>query len=339
MKCNTGINPSISFFNLYKSNLLKTRGSLFKELDMTSSIFGDEARKILEEKLISNNNTPLLGELFPWIIKDLVKADDCITHNISVGWLAIYLYTLFIDEYLDKPELICPNKFITGSLLAKTGLLKISHFTNNTIYESYVDNALSYSARNQQLDVSFQKDNLPLIFKEQYSEGKNYVILACAGALAAQNNRHAEFITSFSRTLLLTLQYLDDIADFEEDFYSKNYTVLLNDAFKDNPDFYNNPKFHSKQNLLSELIESGSLHRSLKKIINLLNESINLIEKYQLSNNSGAFDFFCSISTSCTILANLLQPHHNKFKYLPLNEREIILDNVENHISIIAQSS
>ena len=41
-------NPSINFFKSYENEILKTRDTLFHELDKTSTKFGDEARKILK---------------------------------------------------------------------------------------------------------------------------------------------------------------------------------------------------------------------------------------------------------------------------------------------------
>ncbi len=336
------INPSVTFFRNYEESILQTRKSLFEELDGISTDFGNEARKILETKLRSNNNTPLLGELFPWIIKDLVNANIESTHKISVGWLAIYLYTLFLDEHVDNPKPLEPNKFLAGSLLAKTGLLQISRFTNNTPYENSIDKAFSFSAKNQQLDTKFQKEKTETDFKEKYSEGKNHIVLVCAGALAAENSKHAEFITTFTKNLLLTLQYLDDIADYQEDFASDNFTVLLNDAFKNNSELNLLLKPNTNRELLRELVVTGALQRVVEKIISLLNQSILLIKneaKIDLGTSKSAVDFFLTLHTYCTSLNNLLRINQNSFRSFPPKKQSVILDKIENHITIIAQST
>lgn len=336
------INPSIPFFGSYKANILKTRKTLFAELDDISPDFGNEARKILEAKLQSNNNNPLLGELFPWIIKDLVNANIETTHKISVGWLAIYLYTLFLDEHVDNPKPLEPTKFIAGSLLAKTGLLKISRFTNNTPYENLIDKAFSFSAKNQQLDSKFQKEKTETDFKEKYSEGKNHIVLVCAGALAAENSKYAEFITAFTKKLLLTLQYLDDIADYQEDFASNNFTVLLNEAFKNNAGLSLLMKQYTNSELLSELIVSGALQRVVEKVISLLNQSILLInheKNIDMASSKSGIDFFSTLHAYCNSLNNLLRTNQSKFRSFPIEKQSVILNKVENHITIIAQST
>lgn len=335
----TNINPSILFYNKYEGNIIKTRESLFHELNNVSSDFGNEARKILEAKLKSNSNIPLLGELFPWIINDLVNADPKTTHKVSVGWLAIYLYTLFLDEHVDNPKQLDPTKFMAGSLLASTGLLKISRFTNNTPFEGYIDKAFSHSAKNQHLDILFQKENADLHFKENYSEGKNYIVLACAGALAAQNSNYAEFIIQFTKKLLLTLQYLDDICDYEEDFATQNFTVLLSDTFQNNKEFIHSFKSYSNRELLSELIGSGALQRVVKKVISLLNQSVLLIQRNNLPNNKASVEFFYTLLLHCQSLNSYLNKNQMHFEYLPIEEKSVILDKVEKHITLIAQSS
>jgi len=342
MNHSSNINPSISFFRNYEKNILQTRESLFAELDSISSDFGNEARKILNAKLQSNDNTPLLGELFPWIIKDLVNADKETSHKISVGWLAIYLYTLFLDEHVDNPKPLNPTQFIAGSLLAKTGLLKISRFTNNTPYEDLIDKAFSFSAKNQQLDSRFQKKNTNIDFKEKYSEGKNYIVLVCAGALAAENSKHAEFITQFTKNLLLTLQYLDDITDYKEDFATNNFTVLLNDTFKRKSVINSSLKQTSNRDLLSELVSTGALQRVVEKIVVLLNQSILLIQKNKdidLEVSKSSVDFFLTLQTYCTSLNNILRKNQDIYRSFPMEKQSAILDKVENHIALIAQSS
>jgi hypothetical protein len=325
---NINVNPSVSFYESYKENILGCRESLFLELDKTSPDFGKEARKILDAKLQSNNN-PLMGELFPWIIKDLIDGDNLITHKISVGWLAIYLYTLFLDEYVDNPHPLDSKKFITGSLLAKEGLLKIAHFTCNTPYESFVNDSLTHSALNQQLDVKYQNKRINSKFKDSYSEGKNYVVLACAGALAAQNSKYADFIIQFTQRLLLTFQYLDDLSDYYEDFHCHNFSVLLNDAFQDNLSYSQLSKSYSKTDILNKLIDSGSLAKVTRKIISFLQETLSFVDDNKLiekTSEKSSVKFINELVDQCLILNNyLIYPSKDRADFLRKIEKQIII--------------
>ncbi|MCG3167142.1 MAG: hypothetical protein POELPBGB_02926 [Bacteroidia bacterium] len=334
------INPSITFFRKNEGSILGAREVLFSELNETSSVFAKEAHKILKEKLNANSGRPLLGELFPWIIKDLIKADPKTTDKISVGWLGIYLYTIFLDEYVDNPKPLSPQKFITGSLLAKSGLLKLSRYTINSPYENYVDKALSFSALNQNTDVKHQKKITKKNTKAKYSEGKNYVLLSCAGALAAQNSKHAEFILKFSETLLLTLQYLDDISDYNEDYKAGNMTVLLNEAFKNNLNYKSEFQNISNDKLLENLIVSGALKRVIEKVEVLLNQSILLIRENGLDKQmNSSIDLFITLQTYISSFSKSLKINSKKYRQSSLNEQGIILDETRKYISIIAQSS
>lgn len=332
------INPSVSFFELYKNKIIDCRTALFFELDKAAPEFGDEARKILDIKLQSNNN-PLMGELFPWIIKDLIDGDEVVTHDISVGWLAIYLYTLFLDEYVDNPKPLSSIKFITGSLLAKEGLLKISHFTSNTPYESLIADSLTHSALNQQLDVNHHNKTTNSDFKELYSEGKNYVVLACAGALASQNTKYADFIINFAKHMLLTLQYLDDIADFEVDYNSGNLTVLLNYAFEDQHKFLNSLESVKKKELLGELIKTGALQRVVNKIVTLLEQIISSMNQNNIDERKSSFKFINSLKSYCSELNNYLIVNQFVFGTKNSRNQSVVLDKVQSYIIIIAQSS
>lgn len=342
MNTNTALmNPSVMFYRTYKQNIQRARETLFADLNSTSPDFAKEARKLLEEKLSSNQNKPLLGELFPWIIKDLVKANTKTTHKISVAWLAIYLYTLFLDDYVDNPKPLTATGFITGSLLVKTGLLKLSKLTNNTPYEKMINRAVSLSAYNQDLDVKFQKKILPTNLKIEYSKGKNNIIFACAGALAAQNSKHAKFITEFTNKLLLTLQYLDDIADYKEDFKNRNITVLLNYAFQKGELSKLASKNVTDRKLLMELVRTGALQRVLQKIQVLLNQSILLIQEQKPSHGQigNSVHFFVSIYTHISAFNKFLKEHGRNFDQLPWAEQKIILDETEKFIPLIAQST
>jgi len=178
-------NPSLRFFNTFENEILSVRNELFHQLEQMTPEFSVEVRNLFEYKLKNNDNKPPLGELFPWIIKDLINLDTQLTKNISVSWFAVYLYTLFLDEYVDYKKPIKSEMLLAGSVLAKIGFMNLSKIVKGTEYEAIVDEALNESVLYQLRDVQKQKTNESIIEKEEYSLGKNKVILACAGALAA----------------------------------------------------------------------------------------------------------------------------------------------------------
>ena len=335
-------NPSLRFFNTFENEILSVRNELFHQLEQMTPEFSVEVRNLFEYKLKNNDNKPPLGELFPWIIKDLINLDTQLTKNISVSWFAVYLYTLFLDEYVDYKKPIKSEMLLAGSVLAKIGFMNLSKIVKGTKYETIVDVALNESVLYQLRDVQKQKTNESIIEKEEYSLGKNKVILACAGALAASSSKHQEFIIKFTNSLLLSLQYLDDITDFEEDFYNENYTVLLHNMTDIKTKFLLTKASKSSYRiLLSQLIINGSLERVTAKLNQLLSNSVILIE--QLSEKRleslNSYILFITLKHSINTLNNLLNHEAKIFQELPKHKQEIILDKVEQHIKYIAQST
>lgn len=332
--------PTNVILSGYETDLINTREALFMELEEISSEFANEARHILSEKIESNHAKPLLGEIFPWLIQDLVRGDINTTKKISVGWLAIYLYTLFIDEYIDNPKPLDSTRFIAASLLAKMGLIKLSKHTNNSKYEKHFDDAFVKSAYYQNLDVKFQRQVTSIEFKESYSEGKNYILLACAGAIASENSKHGDLIIAVTKSMLLAFQYLDDLADYKDDFNLKNITYLLNDFFKTKQ--LNDRGYESikKEELLSQLISSGSLERVVDKVEKLLIQSLILINQVNNeSNESYAAQFLSELYLNIGSFNVFLKEKCFLFELKSKEEQNALLAQTEKHIYIVSQST
>lgn len=336
------LNPSSRFFHVYEKDILLVRENLFNQLEKITPEFSHEVRSLFEYKLKNNDYRPPLGELFPWIIKDLTNMDSKVTNRISLGWFAIYLYTLFLDEFVDYKKNIKPEIFLAGSILAKIGLTNLSKIVNGTKYEEMIDHALNESALNQLRDVQKQGTSESLFEKEEYSSGKNKIIYACAGAFAASNSKYDNFIIEFTKSLLLSLQYLDDIADIEEDYFNNNYTVLLHDINDEKTKqlFIKNSSV-SYRLILSQLIDNGSLERVTEKLYELLSRSIFLIDKILNIDKTKleSYIFFTTLNDSIKSLNSYLNIQTKNFRMLENKKREIILDQVEQHIKYIAQSS
>lgn len=335
-------NPSFRFFNFYQSQIQEVRNSLFSQLEEISPDFSSEIINLFEDKLRNNDNKPPLGELFPWIIKDLTSMRTATVKKISIGWFAIYLYTLFLDEYVDDKKPIKPEVFLAGSILAKIGLTNLTKIVKGTKYESLVDKSLNESALYQLRDVRKQNTKGQLNEKEIYSAGKNKIIFACAGALAASNSKHSKFIIQLTNSLLLSLQYLDDIADFEEDFLNSNYTVLLH-----NIDDVKVKSLFSKTNntsyriLLSQLIVNGSLERVTTKLSDLFSNSIHLIKQLdkKVISKTESYILFKDLIFLIDSLNQLLKSKAVYFPSMSKFAQEDLLNQVEQKIKYIAQSS
>jgi hypothetical protein len=337
------MNPTLRFYSEYENNISAVRNDLFEQLYKIAPEFSVEVRKLFEEKLKANDYKPPLGELFPWIIKDLTSMEDSKTHPIATSWFSIYLYTLFLDEFVDTQKVLKPEIFLAGAALAKIGFTNLSKIVKGSKYELLVDKALNDSVAYQLKDVQKQKTSANDQEKEEYSLGKNKIIFACAGAMAAECSDHQDLIIELTKSLLLSLQYLDDITDINEDFVNENYTVLLN-GLQGRRNFILEgfSRFSSHRVILSELIINGSLLRVTEKLIHLLESSLILMNKFRYKNlhsNIEAYTLFFSITYSIKQLNKILVENGAEFKSMGNEARMAILDLVESHIKMLAQST
>jgi len=338
---NQQTNPASIFYKNYEKQILTVRKELLSKVGQISKEFESEAKKILERKLETNGGNPLLGEMFPWIISDLVNGKRAETKKVSVAWLAIYLYTIFLDDYIDDPEPLSSAKFMTASILAQIGLLNIGRLTYKTEYEKEVAKAFSFAARNQGLDIKFQSVISKESVKAKYSRDKNYLVIACAGAMAAQNGRFGKSIMRFSESLLLALQYLDDIADYKSDFRSGNITVLINHALRNDLLPGLEIENTSDRELLRHLVATGAFQRVTKKLITLLDQAITIVETDSdlKSTQSTTIAFFISLRSNIMNFNSFLRKNQKDFASFDMIKQNVILDQVEKIIPLVAQST
>ena len=282
-----------------------------------------------------DNNLPMMFELFPWVIKDLTGISLKKIHEISVSWLSIYLYVSFLDNHLDTKAEIKPEEFLGASILAQKGLINLFKIVNGTKYEKLFTDSLFSSAINQLVDVFEQKKVYENYYeKEKSASGKNKILVACAGALAASTEKHSQFIIDLTNELLLTIQFLDDLADFEDDLKHRNITVLLNEIAKDkNFDFSD----FERKVLIGKLISTGSLYNVIKKIEASLSTSILLMNKTAIKNkkSNSSYKFISSLHLDISLLSDFLKKCKNNFKNLAVEKQNEIIEYADKAITNI----
>src|SRR3990170_6843471 len=314
--------PSWELFTTIEHEVLEVRSSLLGELDRVSPKISIAAKEMLDDKLMKVN-TPLLGELFPWIIQDITGLDKDVTKRVAVGWLALYIYTIFLDEYLDGKKEISPEEFLAGSLLAKIGLLNLHEIVIGTKFQNVFDDALIVSADGQLHDVVFKSKQKNMFDLEDTAKKKNYLLMTCASALAALSDENSEVIIEFAMSLLLIFQYLDDLADWEEDIHDKRITLVFEQLseYLSEIDFVQVFELSHDQ-VLERLISSGSLIRVLNRISELLSSSLMTIAtiNYQ-QDKSPSWKFFLSLEQELNHLQSILGGIENSFSSLPVSER------------------
>lgn len=297
--------PFYSFAQFHRNDINGTRKLLFGALRNISPYYEVEIKRFLKKKNGGEKYVFPFGELLPWIIKDLTKWEDQ-ESKLGIGWLALYYYTLILDDFIDN-NYTSPPYLLTGTALARIGFCNLAKIVKGTPFETYIEKAFDDALNFELQDAQNQLKNAPLKQKITYSEGKNKVALACAGAIAAYNSKHSDFIIAFVNSLLLAIQFIDDITDFEQDAKDKNITVLLHSFPRSTISFVN------RYELLDHMISNGNLFRVVCNIYNNLQEGLNLIVDHKLFDKN---------NISIQLITDLIVVMHNFKTYLSKLEKE-----------------
>ncbi len=330
------MNPILTFLNPLKSDIMSTRDALFSELKNVNPETERFARSVLEQKE-KKERLPSLGEIFPWFLCDLLQLDKNSLQRSNVGWLGFYIYTIYIDNLLDDNYSPRPDEILSSSILQGLALRNLSSVVINTPYENNFYEYLYSAVNSEYKEVEIKSKINNLAAKEEVSIGKNRILLAYASSLAAINISRSDEILEITNSILVSLQYLDDIADFEDDFITENYSYLLSWMLQSNPSFLknleNSPSLIRAQ-VLRELLTSNALAIVLSKIANNLNLTVGIINKSTtISYKSEALKFVEELISNIGEFNEYLNQIDDSF----IDEQ--ILDKVEHHIKIIAQSS
>ncbi len=309
-------NPSFLAYLHYEREVISVRDSLFSSLHSKSDRIAAAAEKIFDKKInnINQGGIPHLFEIFPWLLRDLTNLDYVKSHEISINWLALYLYVTFLDDHLDNKSKIEPDEFIAASVLAQTSLINLFKIVDKTKYEDLFKESLIRSAEYELKDVIEQA----LVYDESFTKsesasGKNAILLACAGAIAASTDRESDFIINITRELLLSVQLLDDLTDFEEDLNHGNITIPLNDIAR------NFEQTSLPRNIIiGFMLQSKSLFKVLERIEFSLGKVIALIHKSDanISQSNPALLYFIAMHSKVSLLRQYIESIEDSFENL-----------------------
>ncbi len=325
---------SLELFGTFKKEITNTRTVLFRDLKLSSKELSNAAESILVKK-ISESKGCLWGEVYPWLISDFLEIPDQKKETIAKGWLAIYLHTIYIDKCLDENGKIFKNELLASSLLAKYGLINLYGIVKDTKYENIFNQSIDSSANYELSDLLNQNSIENLQLKEETAIGKNRIILACAGAFAAVDTKNSKYIIEFTNSLLLTLQYLDDVTDNYIDFKNNNYTYLLASAVSNQESFN---KIQSENELLEKLVSSDALLNTISKIHSSLLKTISILSSFRKKRfsittlsylnllNKSVYDFKIYLSEN----------GGSKYDRLPKKLKQAILKDVQKKIYILS---
>jgi len=332
-------NPAWELYFTIEDDVLSARESLIAELDRISPNAGIITRDIFRERS-AKAEVPLMGELFPWIIHDITQGDEILTNRVTKGWLALYAFTLMLDEHLDKNIQISPEKFLAGSLLAKSAIINLLEIVRGTEYEKPFHKSLDSSIYAEVLDVAERSKIRDDKVIDTISKRKNHILIACACALAAVHAKYADEIIEFGNSIILGIQYLDDIADWKDDLSERNLTLLLASlarklGFEDEELFELEP-----DNLFGRLIGTGTLRIVLARSKDLLGSSYQIISPLiESRKDSYTRIFFVKLDQEIASLITLLEHAEQEMWEMSPTERSRSIREIQTRIKIVAQQT
>jgi len=283
----------------FRTSVLENRKNFFAFLQdarLSDKLISD-VKKYLSYRDFQANGKELMGEYFPWLLKDLINHKSESFNTISINWLAVYTSISMIDDKLDL-ESFQDNeltKSVADKVIAQLGTLNLYRIVVGTKYEQLFLDSIVNAANGQSSDValSFEQN---IEEKDRIATEKNHLLFALSGAIAATTQHSpekADFILQFTKNMLVTVQHLDDISDYSEDFAMNKMTSLLSGI---------NLKvdLSTDEKIVEELVVSGSLENTLKKVIISNNKVLNLISSGSdfINNNSKAIPLFRNLHTS-----------------------------------------
>jgi hypothetical protein len=140
--------------------------------------------------------TPLLGEIYPFMLQGSCQLDDAIKHDLSVAWLSFYIYTVIVDSALDEKGTLSPIETMSASAYLALGTRLFSKYVLATPYEHVfienVNRAFSGQAEDLRKRQSMRSD------RRRSDCDKNRAIVACAAAFVAASARKPERLDPYA---------------------------------------------------------------------------------------------------------------------------------------------
>ncbi|MFA6256290.1 MAG: hypothetical protein WC606_03830 [Candidatus Absconditabacterales bacterium] len=306
-------NVALLFYKDKEEAIKEIRKTLFANLTKYHPAIAIAVEKLLDER-IKKSASPLMGELYPHIVYDLVSgipAKDF--KEVSAQWLAAYVLTVMIDDVYDidshlKGALIAPLHLETSKLYKKVVGTRYSDMFDELVF-SAIQGQINDSVLQKQMGNHEQK------LVSAGNKNKILTAFSCVIASMLSNQPKGDFVINFTNNFLLGFQMLDDISDFESDYSEGNKTYLLS---------FEQKKFQNRKTLLEGIILSGTFNKTLDIVLTSLNKGFEMIQ----NENVLTVSYFHQLIVETKNLKKLIS------SYTPSK-----LDEIDKQIKIICQST
>ena len=211
-------------------------------------------------KLTNDESLPAIGELLPILLADLAQVEENTANDINLGWLALYWVTVSVDSKIDGDQTPWEMNPVLENMLTAKGILALYKHVADSKYANAFEDVVGGVATGELNSVSNDFANRDINLQYDKAIDKNRHIMLAAYAISANcDDKLGSLIVKLSESLLLPVQMLDDLSDFQVDYQSKRLSTLITNLSLDVRD-------NSKFEIIRELIKSGSLLRFGKKL-------------------------------------------------------------------------
>lgn len=276
--------PANALLAAHQHEMRDNRVALLREIRKASRPLARVAANVLHKR--DSLHPPAIGELWPWLLGDLASIPANDVRQVAKAWLALYIYMVLLDKACDEPDASgVASESLAGALLSEIGVGDFCAMTSGTAWQSVSREAFRSAIRNQEIDTRHARSCENINAKRRSAAGKNAGFLICTSALASVADVDGPALHQFTRSLLLALQHLDDLADFAEDWSARNFTPLLIEAGSELSALEGGDV--KRSDILRALIRSGALRAVLKEAQAAFLEALRLLSAHFGEPESG----------------------------------------------------
>lgn len=321
--------------------VLADREAILARVARVSSVCADVARNLIDEHC-QTSPAPPLGEIWPLLLADLAGVDTAKMRRVSQAWLAIYLYTLMLDRHCDEPQKPEAAVVLTGTVLFEIGLGDLLEITSGTPWANEVRSSVHDAIRSQLGDLTCRGREASLDDKRKHAAAKNSGFFMCVAAIAAVGGIDPGALRKFTSNVLLALQHLDDIGDFEPDYLRGHFTPLLSSAAELSDPVVSTTQKLSRSELLTALIKSQALYAILAEARTVLRQATKEISAaYDASNSSPSRFYLSGLDEAIGLALGAIQDARPQLLRADISEAEKkrVLLEIERQLTVVAQQS
>lgn len=223
----------------------------------------DAIQSHYEDRVLRAEGRPLLGEYAPLLLGGLLGISDSTVAKFELPVMEIYLATLLSDDLFDRPsDGDAPMLSAAIGLLVQRGLTELLRSLPNPHAADLVDEYFARAADATIAELTKRRDPV-----HPYSEAdinglseKGALLKLTARLMLLSDGRSAD-VDDMLTHLLVGVQLLDDVTDWEEDRDANHFSLLLTLAVTSEQS--RTPRSADNAITFARLVSTGALEQTL----------------------------------------------------------------------------